>query len=82
MHKQLTFEQRHYINIARNNDKSMRTIAKDLNVSHTTVSREIKRNSGKRGYRFNQADGFAQQRHQSNTIFKNKRYKYGKIISF
>ncbi|VVH54941.1 hypothetical protein BAZOLSSOX_77, partial [uncultured Gammaproteobacteria bacterium] len=26
MHKQLTFEQRHYINIARNNDKSMRTI--------------------------------------------------------
>ncbi|WP_202776280.1 helix-turn-helix domain-containing protein, partial [Bathymodiolus azoricus thioautotrophic gill symbiont] len=41
-HKQLTFEQRHYINIARNNDKSMRTIAKDLNVSHTTVSREIK----------------------------------------
>ncbi|CAC9491411.1 hypothetical protein, partial [uncultured Gammaproteobacteria bacterium] len=22
MHKQLTFEQRHYINIARNNDKS------------------------------------------------------------
>ncbi|SEH99694.1 helix-turn-helix domain-containing protein [Bathymodiolus azoricus thioautotrophic gill symbiont] len=34
MHKQLTFEQRHYINIARNNDKSMRTIAKDLNVSH------------------------------------------------
>jgi hypothetical protein len=31
-----TFEQRHYINIARNNDKSMRTIAKDLNVSHTT----------------------------------------------
>jgi IS30 family transposase len=35
----------------------MRTIAKDLNVSHTTVSREIKRNSGKRGYRFNQADG-------------------------
>jgi hypothetical protein len=28
MHKQLTFEQRHYINIARNNDKSMRTITK------------------------------------------------------
>jgi IS30 family transposase len=69
MHKQLTFEQRHYINIARKNDKSMRTIAKDLNVSHTTISREIKRNSGERGYRFNQADVFAQQRHQSKAKF-------------
>ncbi|CAC9531400.1 hypothetical protein [uncultured Gammaproteobacteria bacterium] len=37
MHKQLTFEQRHYINIARNNDKSMRTIAKDLKY-HTPQS--------------------------------------------
>ncbi len=69
MHKQLTFEQRHYINIARKNEKSMRAIAKDLNVSHTTISREIKRNSGKRGYRFNQAHVFARQRYQTKTKF-------------
>jgi hypothetical protein len=37
MHKQLTFEQRHYINICRKNDKSMRSIAKDLQVSHTEI---------------------------------------------
>jgi hypothetical protein len=30
---------------------------------------DLTRNSGKRGYRFNQADGFAQQRHQSKTKF-------------
>ncbi|CAC9535755.1 hypothetical protein [uncultured Gammaproteobacteria bacterium] len=59
----------------------MRTIAKDLNVSHTTVSREIKRNSGKRGYRFNQADGFAQQRHQSKTKFIKLGVDVKKIIN-
>ncbi|SMN17473.1 hypothetical protein CRYPA_1943 [uncultured Candidatus Thioglobus sp.] len=63
MYKQLTLEQRHYINIARKNDESMRTIAKDLNVSHTTISREIKRNTGGRGYRYVQVNDFAQQRH-------------------
>lgn len=47
----------------------MRSIAQDLNVSHSTISREIKRNSGKRGYRFNQADAFARQKHQTKGKF-------------
>ncbi len=64
MHKQLTLEQRYYIATSYKNGQSMRSIAKILNISHTTVSREIKRNTGKRGYRHNQADGFARQRHQ------------------
>jgi IS30 family transposase len=40
-------------------------IAQHLNRSHSTIIREIKRNTDKRGYRYNQADGFAQQRHQA-----------------
>ncbi|SMN01693.1 Mobile element protein [uncultured Candidatus Thioglobus sp.] len=59
MHKQLTFEQRYYIATSYKNEQSMRSIAKILNISHTTVSREIKRNTGKRGYRYNQANGLA-----------------------
>ena len=77
MHTQLNFEQRHYINICRKNDKSMRSIAKDLKVSHTTISREIKRNTGKRGYRHNQADDFAQQRNHG----KNKQVKLNSDVA-
>jgi hypothetical protein len=36
------------------------------------MMREIKRNTDKRGYRYNQADGFAQQRHQAKSKFINK----------
>ncbi len=35
---------------------SMRRIAKQLGFDVSSISREIKRNSGKRGYRLNQAD--------------------------
>ena len=41
---------------------SLRTIAKQLRRSHSTVIREIKRNTGKRGYRQKQADGLAKAR--------------------
>ena len=35
---------------------SMRRMAKQLGFDVSSISREIKRNSGKRGYRLNQAD--------------------------
>ncbi len=42
---------------------SHRQIAKKLNRHHSTISREIKRNKGLRGYRPRQAQQFARQRH-------------------
>ncbi len=41
---------------------SRRTIAEDLGRSHSTVIREIKRNTGKRGYRHKQAEESAKRR--------------------
>ena len=41
---------------------SLRKIAAQLNVHVSTVSRELSRNKGKRGYRFHQADEKAQRR--------------------
>lgn len=45
--------------------KSHREIAKSLGVHHSTVSREVKRNKGKRGYRYKQADEKAKNRRKS-----------------
>jgi IS30 family transposase len=50
---------------------SLRLIAKTMGRSVSTVSRELKRNTGKRNYRPKQAHEFAQQRHQK----KNKETK-------
>jgi IS30 family transposase len=41
---------------------SQREIAVRLQISHTTISRELKRNQGKKGYRFQQADALALER--------------------
>lgn len=81
MHKQLTLEQRYYIATARKNGQSMRGIAQDLKVSHSTISREVKRNIGKRGYRYNQADVFAKQRHQNKNKFVKLDTDIKKIIN-
>ena len=64
MYKHLTSEERHYIAIGIKQGMSKNKIAQNLNRSHSTIIREIGRNTGKRGYHFNQADDFAQQRHQ------------------
>jgi transposase, IS30 family len=37
-------------------------IAKIIGVHKSTISRELKRNSGKRGYRYNQAQRIAEKR--------------------
>ena len=67
----LTEAQRYYIYLMRKQGFSLRFIAKIMNRSVSTISRELKRNTGKRNYRPKQAHEFAQQRHQK----KNKATK-------
>ena len=54
-HKHLSLEERHYISIALKNKSSMNAMAKVLGRGQGTISKEIQRNSGKRGYRYKQA---------------------------
>lgn len=51
-------------------------IAKSLNRSQTTISREIRRNTGKKGYRYQQADRMMNERHS----VKNKAIKLTKEV--
>ncbi len=64
-YKQLSLEERHYIEISMKNEKKLSEIGKDLGRSQSTVSREIARNKGQRGYRHNQANGLANKRHET-----------------
>ena len=50
MYKQLTSEQRYTIFILLQNGTKKKDIAKAINVSPSTISREIKRNSGHKGH--------------------------------
>ena len=59
---QLTQEQRYQISALLRNDHSQNEIAKEIEKSKSTISRELKRNSGRRGYRPKQADQKAQGR--------------------
>jgi IS30 family transposase len=61
-YKQLTYGQRCQIYALKKRGFSNRQIGEDLGVSHTTVGREMRRNSGRRGYRCNQAEGKCQTR--------------------
>ena len=69
MYTQLASEERHYIGIELKNGSSMRQIAINIGRSHTTISREISRNTGKRGYRYKQAHEKATARHESKEKF-------------
>ena len=60
----LSSEERHYIETELRNGTSQNKIAEKLGRSQPTVSREIGRNKGQRGYRHQQAHRTAQQRHQ------------------
>ena len=44
---------------------ALREMAKAMGRSHTTLSRELRRNTGQRGYRHHQAQRLAEQRHQA-----------------
>lgn len=67
----LTREERYHIYLMRKQQNSLTTIAKTMNRSKSTISREIRRNTGKKGYRYQQAHMFARVRHQD----KNKAIK-------
>ncbi|SET21125.1 helix-turn-helix domain-containing protein, partial [Thorsellia anophelis] len=60
----LSLEERHYINTALKKEISISQIAKDLERSQSTISREVNRNKGHRGYRYKQANSKALQRHK------------------
>ncbi len=61
----LSLAERHYIEIERKAGTSMNEIAKALGRSQSTLSREISRNTGQRGYRHKQANALAEQRHKN-----------------
>lgn len=58
----LTYEQRCQIYALKQRNFSQDDIADDIGVRQSTISRELARNTGKRGYRFKQANDFAKER--------------------
>lgn len=63
-YKQLTQEQRYQIKALLDNKIAKMQIATTLGVDRSTINREIRRNSGKRGYRPKQAHGKSLARRQ------------------
>lgn len=59
---QLTYEQRCQILALLQASLKKSQIAKELGCSQSTISREVKRNSGHRGYRYKQAQRFTTER--------------------
>lgn len=62
---QLTYEQRCQISALLQAGLNQTQIAKELGCSQPTISREIQRNTGQRGYRYKQAQRLATERRQS-----------------
>ncbi len=61
-YKQLTYEQRCQIYALNKTGLSQNKIAKQLNVSQSTISRELYRNTSNRGYRIKQAQTLSDKR--------------------
>lgn len=59
---QLTYEQRCQIYALNNTDLTQQEIADAVGVSQSAISRELRRNKGKRGYRYQQAQNKADKR--------------------
>jgi len=65
-YKQLTYEQRCQIEVLKKSGMSQQAIADTVGTSQSTISRELKRNTGQRGYRHRQAQSKAEaRRHNS-----------------
>lgn len=64
-YKQLTYEQRCQIEVLKKSGMSQQAIADTVGTSQSTISRELKRNTGQRGYRHRQAQGKAEARHHN-----------------
>jgi IS30 family transposase len=58
-------EKRYYIEIELKKGTSQNKIAKSLGRSQSSISRELDRNTGQRGYRNKQAESFVQERHKN-----------------
>lgn len=77
-YRHLSLVERYYIGLESKLGKSFNQIACDLGRSQSTISREVNRNSGLRGYRYQQADRLTQQRHRD----KPKAVKLTKEIKY
>lgn len=66
-YRQVTPEQRYTIQAMLRAKMSQRAIARAINVSPSTVCREVRRNRGGRGYRYQQAQRFADNRQMYRT---------------
>ena len=64
-YSQLSYEQRCQISLLNKMGSSQIMIAEAVGVSQPTVSRELKRNTGQRGYREKQAQSFSDERRQT-----------------
>jgi IS30 family transposase len=62
-YKHLSLEERYYLETAKKSGKTLTEIAQDMGRSQSTLSRELTRNTGERGYRHKQAMHLAQERH-------------------
>ncbi len=71
----LTVEQRYTIDVLLQQKKSRKEIAETIRVSESTLSREIKRNSGQRGYHYKQA-------HKKATDRQRRLRNYRKLTSW
>lgn len=61
-YKQLTYEQRCQIEVLNKSGMSQQEIADAVETSQSTISRELRRNRGQRGYRHKQAQSMADER--------------------
>ena len=64
----LSYEERCQIHALSKRGDSLREIARQLVRSPSTISREVRRNSGRRGYRFQQANRFAIERRRKASL--------------
>ena len=64
-YKQLSLEERHYIELEHKKGTSQSKIASILDRNQSNISRELARNKGKKGYRHKQEHHFALERHRS-----------------
>lgn len=64
-YQHLSSEERYYIEIERKKGKSFTNIGEYLDRAPSTISREVKRNTGQRGYRHKQAHSFTRDRHRN-----------------
>ncbi|MEA1880554.1 MAG: helix-turn-helix domain-containing protein, partial [Campylobacterota bacterium] len=62
-YNQLTLQERYYIEVEIRKETSQKKIAEALGRSQGSISKEIARNTGQKGYRHKQADRTAKNRH-------------------